>query len=384
MCYCYCSLSLSLSLSVEKCINHLLEISGEDSSSGSAPKQGSSRQQWPSASQSSAVKKPNKRQQGKSQKPHTNKQGRQRGRPPQTNPPRQRGENKETQEGGREGPANPGVGMARQPLLVAPPPRAPVGIHPQTRPPGNWGYYPSGQPIYATPPLLHSTAYGMGTDQRGMRPRMVPPPAIAHRLYGPNGQPRGVVPFGPNGPPVVRGGILVTPSGTSLPTHPRGVMHMAGVGIPMRSGGIPLACGGTPVVPSGQTIPNNNGPQNGQQRPMLNNYRTGISGSPVSDSHSPVPTDRHQTGWPIEIESESGTKPGNGTPHQYTESSGLDEGEFIPWRGNSCVAKRLVLLRGLPGSGKSTLGRYIHTHAHTHTYIRCVLYYAGVLLTKVA
>ena len=330
---------------VEQCINHLLEMSEEIiSHTGPSHHDIMKQDSWPSVSQSS-TKKPqhNKRSPRKrSPGPPSRNPGGPGNRPPGGNPSFQEGNGKrvgspknEMKE--RQIMTNPGGGVAKKPLLVnLPPPRGPgvppVGNIPPRPPhnqtPPNWQYYSGGRPTYPHPQAMFGgVVYGVGADQKHkLQPRIIAPPGGIPRgprggavfrpngQFGPGGPPRGIIPIGPNGAPLVHGGmVLRTPV-----MQPRGAIP-----INMRPGGMALAYNGRPLVPSGTPVPHptsepqkttnvtNKQSQTVTTTPLnltqtvVNNNGMRTSGSSVSDSHSPEP---HGTGWPVEIESETGTE----------------------------------------------------------------------------
>ena len=404
--------------SVEKCINHLLEMSG-DNSSYSGPTESDLQENWPSVSQASTGwKKPvqSKRPpRKKSPVPQSRYSGGPQNTfsPPASQPP---GGNPQIQESNDKmvEPSNsgmnerlqmdsqppPGGGVARKPLLSGVlPPRGPVAPPPgnippcppnhQTRP--NWQYYPGGRPIYAQP--LFGPVYGGGPDDH-LPPRIVAQSGgmpLAPRggvMFRPSGQfrpppPRGVIPIGPNPPPLIRGGggrggsmFLRTTGTTSVPPQ------LAAVGIP--SGMTlyrPMVPSGTPVAPhtvpplktnkSSQPAPKTSlhpSLNSVQQQRVVKDVVAGTSDLPVSDSHS---LDPERAWWPGKTNSETGAHtPPSPSPQDLPRDGGpgedmgrLEEAgrEWMSWmKGDSSVTeKRLVLLRGLPGSGKSTLARYV-------------------------
>jgi hypothetical protein len=385
---------------VEQCINHLLEMS-EENTSHAGPSHHDVVQQdnWPSVSQSS-TKKPqhNKRPPRKrSPVPPSRNPGGPGNRPPGGNSSFQEGNGKrvgspqkEMKE--RQNMTNPGVGVAKKHLLVTPPPPRGPGVPPagnipprppHNQAPPNWQYYSGGRPTY--PQSMYGGAvYGVGADQKHkLQPRIIAPPGGIPRgprgaavfrpngQFGPSGPPRGIIPIGPNGAPLVHGGMVLR---TSVMRPPGGIP----INMPVRPGGMALAYNGRPFVPSGtpptsepQTTTNVTNKQNqtvttlplNLTQTVVNNNGTRTS---VSDSHSPEP---HGTGWPVEIESETGTEHLS-TAHDDVETGGDSIGdsrmlekagrEWLSWtknNGPTPTEKKLILLRGLPGSGKSTLAR---------------------------
>ena len=299
--------------------------------------------------------------------------------------------------------SNPGGGVAnKKPLLLVPPPprgppplgnippRPPRPPHNQSQP--NWQYYSGGgRPIYAQP-MFGTRGYGGG--QQHEPPRIIAPSLAPHSgvMFRPSGQfgtsgpppPRGIIPIGPNGAPLIRGGIVLRAPGASMVPPPRG-------GIPfIRPGGMPLAYNGRTFVPNSTPLSPptaaseshntnfKNTANTANQPPQATNAQTvqetavarnRVKGSysPVSHSHTSDPPP-HGSKWPVEIESETGTEWRRGPPdHREGGDNNVVDmlketgREWLSWTKGSSHAlteNKLVLLRGLPGSGKSTLARY--------------------------
>ena len=228
-------------------------------------------------------------------------------------------------------------------------------------------------PPWLTPPTYPPPHYNS-------RPRLIGP---GSRPAGRGGMPLrpGGMPLAPNGTPVVPGGMTVGPGGipvvrSGMNIRPGGP-PMAHSGMTIAPGGIAMARNGTAIGPNGLPMAYNgtlvsHDSRVGQQvthlqEPSIPGLLT--DGQGMSDSHKSIPPD-HETsevGWPIETASESGTESRQtSTPHHGTRpGSRLEEvgKEWLNWtdKTSTISEKRLVLVRGLPGSGKTTLARY-NTH----------------------
>ena len=248
---------------------------------------------------------------------------------------------------------------------------------------GGTAMRPSGTPMVHGGTAMRPSGAPMAHGGMAMRPSGAP---MAHggMAMRPSGTPmaHGGTAMTPSGTPMAHGGTAMRPSGTSM-AH--GGMAMRPSGTPMAHGGTamtpsgtPMAHGGTAMRPSGTSMAHGGtvitpGMANTSSLQEQQTYRLGLE---TSDSHTPISPDHQMTGsdmlgWPIDTVSESGTEHGNptgsgddgielgGSNHADIEKTGK---EWMNWTYNDNNAsvsdeKRLVLLRGLPGSGKTALAR---------------------------
>lgn len=246
----------------------------------------------------------------------------------------------------------PGGGAFRRPPLIPFPPPGPRGF---IRPPGN--IRPPNPPNYQ-----NYGAFPGPPQWREPGPRPQRPP------YGV--QPRIIAGSTPLPPP---GGMPMGPSGT--PTEPNGtLMGPTFNGMPVVNPQVTSIVDQTPTDSLSWSLLSSS-PLSLYTHELIASGLGDLSHALSSDTHTPMPSDhQNKGGWPIVTEpgTEHGnlTEPGSqpkscsDTNGEYDREPGVDLAEagqeWLKWDGGSRALnanKKLVILRGLPGSGKSTVAR---------------------------